>query len=87
MERYWKVILPLATVALVACVAIYVWPTAYRSIAIVPSNPRILAAREHRFTHKVQLLTRAGWIDVSALPTGKDTAWDPLANYSPNWRR
>lgn len=74
-------------IAVLAVVAIYVWPTAYRDVPIQPSNPRVFAAREHRFTRQVQLLTRAGWIDVPELAPVKDSAWDPLAGYNPNWRR
>jgi hypothetical protein len=93
MRRYRKVIVAASVLILAAVVAAYVWPTAYRPIAIQPSA-RILAAREQRFTHRVQLLTVEGWRDVRrALPRDStrgntaDTTWDPLSNYTPNWRK
>lgn len=92
MRRYWKVIVTAIAAVGAGVLAVYVWPTPYRAIEIRPT-PRILAAREHRFTHQVQLLTSEGWRDVSsALPrdstrgNNADTT-DPLSTYTPNWRK
>lgn len=65
-------------------VVVTVWPTRYRAIDIRPS-PRVLAARENRFTGRIEFLTRSGWVGVNAA-TVADTTWDPLSGYTPNWR-
>lgn len=60
-------------VILLAAFAALVWPTSYRSIPLEARNTRVLAAREHRLTGRVEFLTRDGWRQVPA-----DTV-DPLA--------
>lgn len=67
-----------------SCAAV-VWPTAYRTIPVNPGQPRILAAREQRFTGRVELLLRDGWHDAVA-PRAVIDSTDPLGGYTPDWR-
>ena len=75
--------------ACIALFAVFVWPTKYRPIAISSSTPRVIAARENRFTGEVELLIApSGWRRVPGVsaPTAKGDSLDPLAGYTPDWR-
>lgn len=92
IPAFATVVATLGLLGVFASCAAIVWPTAYRTIPVNPGQPRILAAREHRLTGAVELLTRDGWRPARAAPppltrqtAGRDTA-DPLAGYSPDWR-
>lgn len=65
--------------ALVAC-AWLVWPTPYRTLSI-PRTPHILAAREQRFTGRVELLTSHGWIVAQPPTAPDDTTGDLWSQY------
>lgn len=56
----------------------WVWPTPYRTLTLRASAPRpVLAAREHRLTGQVDLLTAYGWRPAVA-PPNPFAAFDSL---------
>lgn len=63
---------------LLVVAGLFVWPTPYRELAISSSTPSVLAAREQRFTHRVDVLTRFGWKPLGPLPSASS---DPVAEY------
>lgn len=61
MPRLTRVALAACALALVTLITLFVWPTAWRTIPVATSNPAVFAAREQRFTGRVELLMRSGW--------------------------
>lgn len=51
-----------AAMALLTASALWIWPTPYRTLTLRATAPQpVLAAREHRLTGQVELLTAHGW--------------------------
>lgn len=59
----------------------YVWPTPYRPIALQWALPRVMAAREHRFTGRVDVLTPSGWHPL--VRTADDSLADRMTQLAP----
>jgi hypothetical protein len=81
--------------ALTAAFMVWVWPTPYRALAAVHLPDDVFAARQHRLTGEVELLTPIGWhrlkrpaAVIRHPSSGIDSARgpDPLAAYRPDWR-
>lgn len=74
-------LLTVGAALLLALGAWYIWPTPYRDFTlragpVVVPQGRVLAARQHRFTREVDVLTRNGWHSLrvtSGLTTGLDS--------------
>lgn len=89
MTKKWRFLTFGLAVILFAAFAYSVWPTPYRPIALSRTIPRVLAAREHRVTGRVELLTREGWRGAAParmIDRMSDRSSDPLAGYTPDWR-
>lgn len=59
-------------VILLAAGAALVWPTAYRPIPLRAGPARYFAAREQRFTGRIEFLTAFGWRPVMRRPQAAD---------------
>jgi hypothetical protein len=79
----WLVGLLLA--AALAAFLRFVWPTPWRPlpIATAAGQPRILAAREHRWTGRVELLTRIGWVPATPTPGAASPPVSPTMPMGP----
>lgn len=68
-------------VLLAAGAAWYVWPTPYRDFSLRASPNSVLAARQQRFSRRVDVLTRAGWRPL--VQTADDSLAERMTELAP----